>query len=262
MNSDFEKDFETILEECLADTRNLFPGVDVSKGSPHFVMAARLAAATWGLHKKQANIVKQIFVDTSTSLLVDRHAFCVGLTRAAGESTESLATRVLAKRRTPNAGGNEDDYVEWANEVDGVAGAHCIPVPLGPGTVAVVVLAEEGYVAEGETDTVPSQALLDAVELHIDEVRSVTAGDFSVLAVQALREDIAITVTGSVNNDALSASIRDYCLGLNPKNTLVLSQLAGLALELGAIDAEVTVPAANVIATDYQVIRAGEITIS
>ncbi|MCX5785659.1 MAG: baseplate J/gp47 family protein [Elusimicrobia bacterium] len=256
-SSDFEKDFETILEEILTDTRNQYPGADTSQGSPLFMMAVRLASATWGLHKKQSKIAEQIFPDTAIDLLVDRHAYCAGLSRAAGESTESLAARVLEKKRKPGAGGNKDDYETWATEVDGVAGAHCIPTPRGAGTVDVVVLA-----SAGDNPPVPAQPLLDAVYAHIDELRPVTAGDFTVLAVAVLSPAITMTISGSINADTLAANIKSYCDTLKCKDTLFLSQLVNLALELGANDAVVTAPIANVTATDYQVIRSGVITIN
>ncbi len=257
MNSDFEIDFDTILEEIIADTLTKYPGADVSFGSPTFMLAARLAAVCWGLHKKQSNIVNQIFVDTAITQLVDRHAYCAGLTRAAGENDASLAARVWAEKNKPAAGGNKDDFEAWASEVAGVSDAHCVPTPLGAGTVAVVVLA-----AAGDAAPVPDQDLLDAVTLNIEAKRCVTSGDFSVLPVQVVKPDISMTVTGSINTAALSASILAYCDGLHCKDTLILSQLVNLAVALGATDAVVTAPGANVVTTDYQVIRAGAIAIN
>ncbi len=251
----FEKDFDTILEEILTDTQNQYPGADVSQGSPLFMLAVRLASACWGLYKYQSYIGKQIFPDTAATLELDRHAYCAGLSRNAGEADADLAARVLEKMRKPAAGGNADDYETWAAEVDGVAEAHCIPTPLGAGTVDVVIIS-------AGDNPVPEQSLLDAVYLYINERRPVTAGNFRVVAVQVVEQDIEITVVGDINIIAVKANIKNYCGTLKCKDILFLSKISNLALELGADDAVVITPNANVTAMDYQVIRAGEITVN
>lgn len=251
----FEKDFDTILEEILADTRNQFPGADVGQGSALFVLAVRLASAEWGLRKYQEHIAAQIFPDTSDTLELDRHAYCAGLAREAGETDAALAVRVQERRREPLAGGNKDDYESWALEVDGVTGAHCVPIPLGAGTVHLLVWTS----AENPT---PDAPLLAAVTAYINARRPVTAGDWQALAPNLIAQDIEMTVTGVGNTEALAAAITAYCAALRCGETLHLSRLVTLALEAGYTDAVVSTPASNVTATDYQIIRAGDVDIT
>lgn len=75
------------------------------------------------------------------------------------ESDESLLARYLQKVRSPSAGGNKADYVNWALEVPGVGGVSVVPVRDGPGTVSVAIIDEEKEPAE--------QALVDEVQAYI-----------------------------------------------------------------------------------------------
>jgi len=251
----FEKDFDSILQEILADTLNQFPGADVSQGSPAFMLAVRCASATWGLYKHQSGIAKQISPDSADSLQLDRHAYCAGLVRLAGETDAQLAARVLEKRRKPVAGGNKDDYETWAGEVDGVAGALTVPTPVGAGSAHVLVWT-------AEENPVPGAPLLAAVTAYIEARRPVTAGDWQALPPTLIAQPIELTVTGSGNSEALSAAIRAYCATLGCGEALYLSKLVQLGLDAGYDDAVVDAPVANVTATAYQIIRAGEITIT
>ncbi len=75
------------------------------------------------------------------------------------ESDDSLRARYLAKTRSPSAGGNKADYVNWTLEVAGVGGVSVVPVRDGPGTVSVAIIDSAGNPA--------SQALVDAVQTYI-----------------------------------------------------------------------------------------------
>jgi len=249
----FKREYDDILAEILADIRGRDPLADLSTGSVLMITALRLASATWGLYKYQKYIADQISTDTAARETLDRDAFCLGLPAVAGEDTETLRARVLARKRQPSAGGNKTDYEEWAGKVDGVDYAHCIPTPFGAGTVDVVVLAS------GDNE-VPTQTLLDAVYAYIDDVRPTAAGTFRVLAPQVVTQNIAMTVVGLADTSVLDAKIVAAAKALGPGKTLVLSKLTAIAIELGASDAYITSPAGNVIATDYQVVRVGTIT--
>lgn len=56
------------------------------------------------------------------------------------EDDASLQQRFLQRVRTPSAGGNKADYLNWVTEVPGVGGAAIIPVDEGPGTVGIYVV--------------------------------------------------------------------------------------------------------------------------
>lgn len=75
------------------------------------------------------------------------------------EEDASLLSRYLQKVRSPSAGGNKADYVNWALEVAGVGGVSVVPVRDGPGTVSVSIIDTNGEPA--------SLALVEAVQNYI-----------------------------------------------------------------------------------------------
>ena len=248
----FKREFDDILAEILADIRGRDPLADLSPGSVLMITASRLASATWGLYKYQTYIAAQAFTDTAERPSLDRDVYCLGLPVVPGEDTEALRARILAKKRRPPAGGNKYDYEDWARQVPGVADAHCVRAAQGAGTVDVVVLAA------GDNE-VPSVDLLNAVYAYIDDLRPEAVGTFRVLAPQVVTQNLTMPVVGAVDLSVLDLNIAAAAKKLRPGQTLVLSQLAAIALDMGATDAGFTLPAGNVTATEYQIIRVGAI---
>lgn len=75
------------------------------------------------------------------------------------EDDATLLSRYLQKVRSPSAGGNKADYVNWTLEVAGVGGVSVVPVRDGPGTVSIAIIG---------TDKKPaSQELVDTVQNYI-----------------------------------------------------------------------------------------------
>lgn len=142
--SNFQKDFDELLNDILTDYRNQFPEADTSQGSLIFIKNACLASAVWGLYHFQEWISKQIFADTADTEALEHHAWVRGLSRTYNETDLSLLTRYLEYIRRPPAGGNRYDYVKWAKAIDNVAAAYCYPLAQGLGTVDVVIVANEG----------------------------------------------------------------------------------------------------------------------
>ncbi|TMV48115.1 hypothetical protein FE783_19375 [Paenibacillus mesophilus] len=75
------------------------------------------------------------------------------------ETDASLSVRFLQKVRSPSAGGNKADYINWALEVPGVGGVSVVPVRDGPGTVSVAIIGSNNEPAD--------QALVDKVQAFI-----------------------------------------------------------------------------------------------
>ncbi|MFZ7103382.1 MAG: baseplate J/gp47 family protein [Peptococcaceae bacterium] len=75
------------------------------------------------------------------------------------EDDLSLLARYLQKVRSPSAGGNRADYVNWALEVPGVGGVSVIPVRDGAGTVSVAIIDDKKEPA--------GQELVDKVQDYI-----------------------------------------------------------------------------------------------
>lgn len=75
------------------------------------------------------------------------------------ETDTALLTRYLQKVRSPSAGGNKADYLNWSMEVAGVGGASVVPVKDGPGTVSIAIIG---------TDKAPAgQTVVDTVQNYI-----------------------------------------------------------------------------------------------
>ncbi len=113
----YEKSFDTILAEILTDFRNLDPSADLSVGSYSFVDASCQASCLWGIYKFIGKVQNQISPFTCDSDFLTKHAAKFGVLRISEEKDEDLLTRLLARLQHPPAGGNQYDYVAWANEI-------------------------------------------------------------------------------------------------------------------------------------------------
>jgi uncharacterized phage protein gp47/JayE len=256
--SPFQKSFDEILDDILTDFRNIFPDVDVAVGSLAYMKAAGYASALWGLYRYQDWISKQIFPDSADTEYLERHAWVRGLSRVTGESDRELAARLLEYIRRPPAGGNKYDYVKWALEIDNVASAYSIPMGQGLGTVDVVILSD----AETTGSEIPDADLLTTVRDHIVDVCPTAVKYVRVLAPATITQDIAMTVTGSAaNTERIAADVAAYVASLTPGQDLYRARLINIAVANGAEDVDLTEPAANVAATDYQLIRPGVVSV-
>ncbi|OPY07262.1 MAG: Baseplate J-like protein [Syntrophaceae bacterium PtaB.Bin095] len=328
----FQRDFNDLLNALLTDWRNQFPEADLSPGSLIYMKSACLASALWGLYKYQEWITKQIFPDTADSAHLEHHAWVRGLSRRSGETDGELLARLLEYIRRPPAGGNKYDYQKWALEIDNVARAWCIPQGQGPGTVDVVIAADEAatgseipsshaltgtttavaenklvdgaadFTAEADgkpvrigdiavNDATGGQAVVTAVDSatqvtldadiftetgqtytlksltaqvaeYIDDVRPVTASAVRVLSPTVTFQDVAMTVSGSVNKTAVASAIASLLNSLDPGETLYLSRLIAIAIQAGAANAVVSAPAADVSPGAWEMLRPGTITVS
>jgi len=254
--SDFLKDFDNLFNNILTDFQNQFPAADVSQGSLIYIKSACLASALWGLYKYQDYIADQIFPDSSDTANLEHHVWVRGLTRNINETDADLLARLLEYIRRPPAGGNKYDYVKWALEVNGVGAAYCIPLAQGLGTVDVIILAS------GDEE-IPTQTLLDAVYDYIDDVRPVTASTMRVLAPVVIEQAVTMIVTGEdLSLLTIQADIEAYMAALIPGEDLAVTQLSSIAINNGAADVSITVPAANVVADVDEIIRSGVVSVT
>lgn len=76
------------------------------------------------------------------------------------ETDESLRSRVIAEKGIGAFGGNVEDYIRMANEVDGVGAVQVYPTWQGGGTVLLSILSNEFLK--------PTQTLVDLVQQTID----------------------------------------------------------------------------------------------
>ena len=251
--------FDEILAAILRDFQNILPGVDVSQGSLAYMKAAGYASVAWGLYQYQGYIARQIFPDSADSASLEHHANIRGLVRKVGESDAELLARLLDYIRRPPAAGNKYDYVKWALEVQGVDAAWCIPLGQGLGTTDLVIAADVATTGS----EIPTQALLDTVRAYIVDIMPTHVKSLRVLAPEIIYQTVTITITGaSANKVQAAAEITAYLNAMSPGQALFLSQLSAIAISNGADDCVITVPAANVTPTAYQMLRAGVINVA
>jgi len=120
------------------------------------------------------------------------------------ESDEALLERYLLMVRTPSAGGNIADYVNWAREVPGVGGAAVVPVEGGSGTVTIALIG---------TDKLPaSQAVVDAVQDYIAPDGALGGGKApigaSVSVEAATTLDVDVSATLVIANGYNASTVR------------------------------------------------------
>lgn len=175
------------------------------------------------------------------SVVVDVYAGVTGVTNAAqitgGLNTETdaaLLTRYLQKVRSPSAGGNKADYLNWALEVAGVGGVAATPVRDGPGTVSVSIIG---------TDKAPAgQTLVDAVQNYIApswvneiEAENMTTGGFGVSIDNTQPDDTGDSVKMEYNASGIGtvthANVQSF-IGQQPgiwqaRNRLKVDNISG-----------------------------------
>ncbi|HHA0037749.1 TPA: baseplate J/gp47 family protein, partial [Yersinia enterocolitica] len=179
------------------------------------------------------------------------------------ESPEDLLARLLDIIRRPPAGGNKYDYKRWALEVTGVTAAFVYPLRRGLGTVDIVITSADGL---------PSQAIIADTQLHIDDVRPVTAKSSLVMAPTIKTFDIDVNVTLSgITFDAAETLIKEtlnnYVNRLMPGESFIRSQAEMLvSLITGVTDRQIISPINNVIpqvdGTVVEWLHVGTITVA
>lgn len=93
--------------------------------------------------------------------------------------------RVLNRFSSPPLGGAQNDYVQWALEVDGVASAYCYPNRAGFGTVDVSALH-----AGSGSSRILSVGEVAELQAYLDERRPVSVSGLRVLTVT--EQDVSV----------------------------------------------------------------------
>lgn len=107
------------------------------------------------------------------------------------ETDEALRTRILFEFEG-QGGGSENDYRRWALSIAGVGRVFVNPVWLGPGTVQVVVMQEDGDAVSPE--------IVDAVQQYLDPIPGLGRGVAPVGAEVTVQTPavVNIAVAGTV----------------------------------------------------------------
>jgi uncharacterized phage protein gp47/JayE len=107
------------------------------------------------------------------------------------------------------------------------------------------------------------RSLVAEVKKHIDLLRPVTASRVNIIAPAALAQNVTMAVSGdNLDKSAIGAEISAYMAEMIPGQTLYIARLIQLAMDAGADNVLVSVPATDVEPTAYQMIRPGIITVN
>lgn len=179
------------------------------------------------------------------------------------ETDEQLRARLRARQSAAPQGGSVADFEAWTLEVAGVTRAWVFPAMSGLGTVGVTFAVDDD-----PTGPIPSPAEVAAVLARLtDPTRRDSAPVTAEVIVYAAVE-LPVDFTIELNPDtaavraAVEANLRDLILRDGaPGGTLLLSRIReAISTAAGEADHELTVPAANVVATVGELPVLGTIT--
>lgn len=107
------------------------------------------------------------------------------------------------------------------------------------------------------------KSLTGQVKEYIDDVRPVTAKAVRVLPPTITTQAVTITVTGtSMDKLAIAAEITAILNALTPGETLYTARIITAAIKKGAVNAVVSLPAADITPGTYEILRPGTITVN
>ena len=115
------------------------------------------------------------------------------------ETDEQLRDRILEQARNPATTGNEQDYINWCKEVDGVFNVTVRPCWNGPNTVKLIISDEN-------KQPLP-QSIVDECNEHIQNIRPILA-DVTVVNPTIFDVDVSLTIYTTTNTDDVKEQIK------------------------------------------------------
>lgn len=115
------------------------------------------------------------------------------------ESDDNLRDRILEQARNPSTSGNEQDYINWCKEVDGVFNVTVRPLWNGANTVKLIISDED-------KQPLP-QNIVDECNEHIQNVRPILA-NVTVANPNIFDVDVSITIYTEDNIDDIKEEIK------------------------------------------------------
>lgn len=177
---------------------------------------------------------------------------------AAIESAASLLARLLAEIREPAHGGAKNDYPRWVQNTFAAAHVATLPNWVGEGTVGVVVAM--GTAAEPR---VPSPAEIEAMAVHLDGLRPVTA-EVVLIPVDLLDVDITLAVDpdeARVRTAAAAAIGTHFAADAGIGAPFYRSRLGeAISAASGEYRHQLSLPATDVLPSEVQLPVPGAIT--
>lgn len=146
-----------------------------------------------------------------------------GITDGANQETDdALRARLLNRIQKPPQGGSENDFVQWALDIDAVTRAWAIENYLGPGTVGVTFTEDDNPIS-----IIPSPAKVAEVAAYIDPLRPITAA-VTVFAPVAVPLDINVDISPNTQSvrDSITANLEDMLKReASPGGTILKSKI-------------------------------------
>ena len=173
------------------------------------------------------------------------------------ETDTALRTRLLTRIQNPPQGGSVADYIEWMLACPGVSPtqAWCYPNYSGAGTVGLTFAVAGG--------PVPSGGQVSAMTSYIEALAPVTA---TIVCFAPTLVPVPVTAHVVPNTSAIQAAVEAslanyFATNGAPGTTLYLSQInEAIASVPGVVDHTLSLPAANVVLTDYEIASLGTLT--
>lgn len=180
------------------------------------------------------------------------------------EDDASLFERIDFRRKHPTTSGNENHYIEWARECDGVGAVKVQRLWDGPGTVRVVLVGDDGRPVDG--------MVVENCAAYIETQRPVGA-EVTVISAEGLTINVsaAVVLDGTAALETVraqfAAKLDDYLLSLGFEETAVYYTRIGALLSSvkGVADYEdllVNDSTDNVTVSGITVPVAGEVTLT
>lgn len=180
------------------------------------------------------------------------------------ESDASLFERIDFRRKKPATSGNENHYIGWARECDGVGAAKVQRLWDGPGTVRVVIVGDDGRPVD--------EAVIANCAAYIETQRPVGAEVTVVSAVGTpINVSASVILDGTATPETVCADfvskLDTYLLSLGFEETVVhYTRIGALLSSVGGIidytDLLVNGGTDNVAIDGISVPLSGEVTLT
>ena len=115
------------------------------------------------------------------------------------ESDDQLRERILEQARNPATSGNEQDYINWCKEIDGIFNVTVRPLWNGPNTVKLIISDED-------KQPLP-ESIVAKCDEYIQSIRPIGA-NVTVSNPSIFYVDISITAYTSMNTEDIKNQIK------------------------------------------------------
>lgn len=176
---------------------------------------------------------------------------------ADAELDPPLLKRLLNHIQEPPRGGSENDYIQWALELDGVSRAWTFPERFGPGTMGLA------FVKDADTDIFPNAASVLVVQDYIDFLRPVTCNFTAFAPIEKLIAlDISIKPNTLAVRTAVENELKDFFIRESVvEGSLLISKInEAISIAANEEDHILNTPTVNPNAAPGELMTLGAIT--